>query len=494
MHCSGLPPPSTMTGPAWKKPDPCSFGSSTSIAASSLRTTRGLPPRWAGWPGRSALRNDYTESLAAFEELLRIHRRDRGPEDIDVARTLHANGRGPRLEWPAARRRPETYEEALRIISREQDPGYILVYRIMDDLLDLRRAQAAREHAAGRPGDAARLIQAKALPICDRRVTRAEAWLARDPRDRDARVNLVVFLAERGAFLAELGRRAEALKDVDRGLAVGEEILSPPETTTSPAARRTIRELPPRPWTPERRWTRVWSRSSRSPVSTPFWPRPCRDDGPQSTRYADRAIELLRRAVARGFRRKDLITENPGFTFLKPRADFRAILDGLPHRVEGAIEGEALKVLKTSGPFEVAPQALPAQRNVGRWGGDAILIGSPRQPGDWVDLALPVPAEGTYRVVAYLVTAPGHGVVQISLDGRPLGAPFDGFGAGPEPRSYAIHDATPPSVATELGTVHLRKGTATLRLEAVGKNEKSSGFSWGLDCFVLLPSSGPSTR
>jgi len=126
---------------------------------------------------------------------------------------------------------------------------------------------------------------------------------------------------------------------------------------------------------------------------------------------------------------------------------------------------------------------------VGQWGGDAILIGSPRQPGDWVELALPVPAEGTYRVVAYLVTAPGHGVVRISLDGRPLGPLIDGFGPGPDPPSYAIFDATPPSIATELGTVHLRKGTAKLRLEAVGKNEKSSGFSWGLDCVALRPSS-----
>ena len=43
----------------------------------------------------------YAESLAAYEELLRIHRRYRGPESIAVATTLHANGRGPRLEWPA---------------------------------------------------------------------------------------------------------------------------------------------------------------------------------------------------------------------------------------------------------------------------------------------------------------------------------------------------------------------------------------------------------
>jgi len=202
------------------------------------------------------------------------------------------------------------------------------------------------------------LIQAKALPICDRRVTRAEAWLAHDARDREARVNLVVFLASRGAFLAGLGRRAEALTDVDRGLAVGGEILFPPEPTTSPArAERSASAA-----------LAVDPRVSMDKGAVPLFmvagvyallAASSRDDGPQSTRYADRAIEILRRAVARGFRRKDQIAENPGFTFLKPRADFRAILDSLPRRVEGAIEGEVLGVLKTSGPFEVDPQASP---------------------------------------------------------------------------------------------------------------------------------------
>ncbi len=432
----------------------------------------------------------YVESLASFQEVLRIIRRYRGPKNIALAGEL--NGMAEVLAWSGRRdEAAETFEQALRIVDREQDPRYSMVYVIMDNLLDLRRTQAASDHAEGRPSDAARLIQAKALPICDRRVTRAEAWLARYPRDPDARVNLVVFLAERSAFLAELGRRAEALKDVDRALAVGETILFPPEVTMSLAgderSERTARAMEPLGTTD--RWAvahfniaGVYALLSKS----------YRDDGPQTTRDADRAIEFLRRAVARGFRRRDLIAKHSGFTFVQSRADFRAIVASLPCKVEGAIEGEDLKVVKTSRQFEVAPQALPEKRMVGRWGGDAILIGSPWQPGDWVELALPVPADGTYSVVAYLVTAPGHGVVRFSLDGKPLGLLFDGFGTGPDPRSYGILDVTAPSIPTEIGTTHLRKGTATLRLEAVGKNEKSSGFAWGLDCIVLRPRSGTS--
>ena len=485
MPCTGLPTAITN--------DPARLEAARSLFLRVLDVyRRKLPPDdpkltapRLGLAWTLGIQKRYAESLAEYEELLRIHRRNRGPEDVGVARILP--GKAEVLAWSGRHdEAAETYEEALRISSRDQDPGNYWVYYIMDNLLDLRRAQAARAHAEGRPGDAARLIQAKALPICDQRVTRAEAWLARDPRDRDARLNLVVFLAERGAFLAELGRRAEARRDVDRGLAVGEEILFPPETATSPArAERSasaaqalgLRESMDQGAVPLFRIAGVYALLAESG----------RDDGPRSNRDADRAIELLRTAVSRGFRRTDLITENSGFTSLKRRADFRAILESLPWRVEGAIEGEALEVLKTSGPFEVAPQALPEKRHVGRWGGDAILIGSPRQPGDWVELALPVPAVGTYRVVAYLIAAPGYGVVRFSLDGRPQGLPFDGFRLGPDPRSYAILDATPSPVAVELGTAHLRKVTAMLRLEVVGKAEESRGYSWGLDCLVLRP-------
>lgn len=96
-----------------------------------------------------------------------------------------------------------------------------------------------------------------------------------------------------------------------------------------------------------------------------------------------------------------------------------------------------------------------------------------------------------YRVAAYLVAAPGQGIVQISLDGKPRGLPFDGFRPGAEPRSSAILETTPPSLNVNLGTIDLRKGTATLRIEVVGKNEAASGFSWGLDCVVLRRSAGP---
>ncbi len=437
----------------------------------------------------------YAESLAVNDELLQIYRRLWGPEHVEVALTL--SRKAEVLAWSGRYEEAvQNCEEAVRMLGRVQDPGYIEAYNVMGHLLDLHTNQVGWEYTLGDRAKAERLIVAKILPLCDQRVARAEAWLARDARDPDARVKLVMCLAERGTFRAGSGRPAEALEDTDRALALGEGALFPAETTGGHRAGAGLEpdntDLGPASdhgsWDdgalPLYKIAQVYALLATS----------CRDDVPQTTRYADRAIRFLRQAIALGFRRKQLILGSPGFPALRSRADFRAILERLPPRVEGATEGEALGILKTSLTFAIAPQSLPEKRYVGRWSGDAILIGSPRQVGEWVNLALPVPADGTYRVVAYLVAAPGHGIVRISLDGEPQGSLFDGFRPGADPRSFAISEATPPASNHDLGKFHLRKGIATLRIEPVGKNEGSSGFSWGLDCVVLQRSSDPSTH
>jgi hypothetical protein len=152
-----------------------------------------------------------------------------------------------------------------------------------------------------------------------------------------------------------------------------------------------------------------------------------------------------------------------------------------PYKIAGALEGEKLKVLGKSGDFPVGPQDLVEFAD-GKWSGDRHLWVRPPKKGEWVDLELPVAATGTYHVVVYLTKARDYGVVQFSLDGKPVGKPIDCFHA-------------PNVVATgaiDLGEVELTKGTAVLRGEVVGTNEKSDGlrYMWGLDCVVLRPA-GP---
>jgi hypothetical protein len=111
--------------------------------------------------------------------------------------------------------------------------------------------------------------------------------------------------------------------------------------------------------------------------------------------------------------------------------------------------------------------------------GNSQLWGQPRRKGEWVDLELPVAADGKYRLLVYLTKARDYGIVQFHLNGRPLGQEIDCFGATSVVRTGAI----------ELGTADLKKGSATLRLEMVGTNDHSVGlrYLFGLDYVVLKP-------
>ena len=420
----------------------------------------------------------YAESLAINEELLQIYRDNEDSGEADIARTLASKAEV--LAWSGRREEgARTYEEALEILSRVPEPGILL--GLPDHGWPDRPAERAGRvaRAFGHLAESERIIRDDVLPICDPRVSRAEAWLDRDPREPDARRNLIAFLAQRDAAS---GRESPGrwLADVDRVFSLDRDLLAPADAAIGAGAdadrsRDPARRVAPFP---------VGARRGRDhlvpdrPDVCPARPRPA------ATTRRDRGnmpIEPSRtcgQSVDRGFRRKGMIAGPSGFTSLKSRADFRAILDSLPRRAAGAIEGEDLKLVAKSGSFAVARQALPDKRHVGRWSGDAILLGGPSQPGEWVDLAVPLPAEGTYRATAHLVIAPGHGVVRLSLDGRPLGGPFDGFGIGPEPRSTAMLDSTPPAVVVDLGTVALRGTSATLRIEVIGKDERAWGCDW----------------
>ncbi len=172
----------------------------------------------------------------------------------------------------------------------------------------------------------------------------------------------------------------------------------------------------------------------------------------------------------------------PGATddFKEPDAKVLQTLPQLPppYKIAGALEGEKLKILGKSGDFDAGPQDMSPFAD-GKWSGDSHLWARPPKKGEWVDLELPVAAAGKQHVIAYLTKARDYGVVQFSLDGKPLGKPIDCWNS-------------PDVVATgpiDLGEVELKRGPHTLRVEVVGTNEKSDGlrYMWGLDCIVLKP-------
>ncbi|HZU37100.1 MAG TPA: DUF2961 domain-containing protein, partial [Gemmataceae bacterium] len=148
-----------------------------------------------------------------------------------------------------------------------------------------------------------------------------------------------------------------------------------------------------------------------------------------------------------------------------------------PHQIAGAIEGEHMKFLAMSKPeFEADPQLMLEFGN--QWSNNQQLWARPTNTNQWVELRLPVPADGKYRVIAYLTKARDYGIIRFTINGRPIGKPFDGY----SPK-------VTPSGPVELGVMDLKKGGATLRITTTGTNPKSDGnrYMWGLDCIVLKP-------
>jgi len=166
----------------------------------------------------------------------------------------------------------------------------------------------------------------------------------------------------------------------------------------------------------------------------------------------------------------------PGATSNVPPAPDQARVCGTwppeSHRVEGALEGEALKILeKTGGVTEIQDIARH------HWSGNRQLWWRDAAPGNTLVLALPVEKADTYVLKANLTKAIDYGIVRFSIDGKPLGEPMDLFNNGV---------ITTGEIA--LGNVELSAGQHRLGLEITGANPKAEPRHMvGLDYVRLEP-------
>jgi hypothetical protein len=145
------------------------------------------------------------------------------------------------------------------------------------------------------------------------------------------------------------------------------------------------------------------------------------------------------------------------------------------HRLAGVIEGEALKVLGKSGDFPVGRQMLFGAFE-GQWSNGGHLWLRPAEPRGWVDLALPTPDAGEQKLFLWMTRAPDYGIVQLHINGQPLGEPVDLYSAKVEPAG-----------PLEIGVFKPQGAETTLRVEIVGKNDASKGALVGLDAVKLEP-------
>ena len=139
--------------------------------------------------------------------------------------------------------------------------------------------------------------------------------------------------------------------------------------------------------------------------------------------------------------------------------------------VPGAIEGESLEVVEVTGG-ETQIQELDE-----RYSGEKHLWWTGAKPGDKLVLAIPVNDAGTYELEMQLTKAVDYGIVQLSLDGVPLGGPIDLY-----------NDGVIPTGPLSFGRRELSAGTHRLTVEITGANEKAvKAYMFGLDYVKLEP-------
>jgi hypothetical protein len=149
-----------------------------------------------------------------------------------------------------------------------------------------------------------------------------------------------------------------------------------------------------------------------------------------------------------------------------------------PYRLASAIEGETLKPARASSDVTARAQEITSYGNAPISNGGWLFLRLDRV-GAWAEFELPAGIQaGRYRVYLLAGTSWDYGIVRWSLGGQPLGGPFDGL--------------TPEIGRTVLpaATVDLGEGSRVLRVEAVGRNDRSQRHYAALDAILLEPLPG----
>jgi hypothetical protein len=137
------------------------------------------------------------------------------------------------------------------------------------------------------------------------------------------------------------------------------------------------------------------------------------------------------------------------------------------------IEADSLSVTQSTG-CGTSVQTMEGFGEHQWYEGDQLFVGA--DANCVLDLSLPIAQARRYRIGIYLTRAPDFGQIKMSLDGTTLASSIDAYAP------FVL-----PTGAIPLGEVDLTPGNHTLRIEVVGQNAESSGYSFGLDCLSVVP-------
>ncbi len=144
-------------------------------------------------------------------------------------------------------------------------------------------------------------------------------------------------------------------------------------------------------------------------------------------------------------------------------------------------EGAGMKVLTEQGKSAIPEEGMDAKYQ-GEWSGGRQLLWRATKKGDGLALEFSVPEGKTFDVQLMLTKGPDYGKAIVLFDGKPANAskPFNMY-------AEKVQLGKPVS----LGVLALNKGTHKLQFRVDGKDDKSTGFTIGVDDLRLVPAKTP---
>jgi len=166
---------------------------------------------------------------------------------------------------------------------------------------------------------------------------------------------------------------------------------------------------------------------------------------------------------------------------LSERIDYYAMPK--THKVPGVLEAEDLPVVEKTGGY-------PTFHDLSWWAkdkfsGDAARSWTGAKVGDRLTIGFPIDADGDYATSVVLIQAADYAIVQLSLDGEPVGDPVDLY------RSFWVL----PSDEISLGVHHFTAGQHTLGIEITGHNPEAKPRHFvGIDYIKVQPVNTPEAQ
>ena len=144
-------------------------------------------------------------------------------------------------------------------------------------------------------------------------------------------------------------------------------------------------------------------------------------------------------------------------------------------KIPGAVECETMQVVAKSAGVAIETQDVGALE-VGPWSDGKQMFIRANQPGDFVELRIPVAEPGPKRVTLYGTKSRDYGILRFSINGKAAAKDYDAY-SGQSMASGPI----------DVGVFEPKDGQMVLRVEVVGANPAATGTKsfFGLDAVVL---------